>query len=82
VLWRRPLAFASDAVLLLFLALPAGYLYWDYASHFEATDDAFIAARHFTMAPKVPDYLTAVPVTGWQSANRPGARRAIWRSPS
>ena len=28
-----------------------------------ATDDAFIAARLFTIAPKVPGYLTAVPVT-------------------
>jgi membrane fusion protein (multidrug efflux system) len=45
------------------LALPAGYLYWDYASHFDATDDAFIAARQFAIAPKVPGYLTAVPVT-------------------
>ncbi len=49
--------------ILLFVALPAGYLYWDYASHFESTDDAFIAARQFTIAPKVPGYLTAVPVT-------------------
>src|SRR5713226_10169644 len=49
--------------ILLFVALPAGYVYWDYASHFESTDDAFIAARQFTIAPKVPGYLTAVPVT-------------------
>jgi membrane fusion protein, multidrug efflux system len=38
-------------------------LYWDYASHYESTDDAFIAARQFPIAPKVPGYLTAVPVT-------------------
>jgi membrane fusion protein (multidrug efflux system) len=62
ILRRRPLAFVGGLIL-LFLALPAGYLYWDYASHFESTDDAFIAARQFTIAPKVPGYLTAVPVT-------------------
>jgi membrane fusion protein, multidrug efflux system len=44
-------------------AAAGGYLYWDYAEHFETTDDAFIAARQFAIAPKVPGYLTAVPVT-------------------
>jgi membrane fusion protein (multidrug efflux system) len=47
----------------LVLALAGGYLYWDYARHFETTDDAFIAARQFAIAPKVSGYLTAVPVT-------------------
>ncbi len=36
---------------------------WDYAAHFESTDDAFIAARQFSIAPKVAGYVTAVPVT-------------------
>jgi membrane fusion protein (multidrug efflux system) len=40
-----------------------GYLYFDYAAHFESTDDAFIAARQFSIAPKVAGYITAVPVT-------------------
>jgi membrane fusion protein (multidrug efflux system) len=62
MLRRHPLAFVGGLIL-LFLTLPAGYLYWGYASHFESTDDAFIAARLFTIAPKVPGYLTAVPVT-------------------
>jgi membrane fusion protein (multidrug efflux system) len=62
MLRRHPLAFVGGLILLVVL-LPAGYLYWDYASHFESTDDAFIAARQFTIAPKVPGYLTAVPVT-------------------
>jgi membrane fusion protein (multidrug efflux system) len=62
ILRRRPFAFVGGLIL-LFVALPAGYVYWDYASHFESTDDAFIAARQFTIAPKVPGYLTAVPVT-------------------
>jgi membrane fusion protein (multidrug efflux system) len=62
ILRRHPFAFLGSLIL-LFVALPAGYVYWDYASHFESTDDAFIAARLFTIAPKVPGYLTAVPVT-------------------
>ena len=62
MLRRHPLAFVGGLILLVVL-LPAGYLYWDYASHFESTDDAFIAARQFTIAPKVPGYITAVPVT-------------------
>src|SRR5262249_50136226 len=50
----------------LLLAVPlaaGGYLYWDHASHFESTDDAFIAARQFAVAPKVSGYIVAVPVT-------------------
>jgi membrane fusion protein, multidrug efflux system len=62
MLLRRPLAFAIGAVLFV-MAATAGYLYWDYAAHFESTDDAFIAARQFAIAPKVPGYITAVPVT-------------------
>jgi membrane fusion protein (multidrug efflux system) len=62
ILRRHPFAFLGSLIL-LFVALPAGYVYWDYASHFESTDDAFIAARLFTIAPKVPGYLTGVPVT-------------------
>jgi membrane fusion protein (multidrug efflux system) len=56
------LASVGGAVLLS-AALAAGYLYWDYSSRFESTDDAFIAARQFTIAPKVSGYLTAVLVT-------------------
>ncbi|MBO0739436.1 MAG: HlyD family secretion protein [Alphaproteobacteria bacterium] len=44
-------------------AVPAGYLYWDHASHFETTDDTYIAARQFAIAPEVSGYITAVPVT-------------------
>jgi len=54
---------SSRGLILLLVALPAGYLYCDYTSHFESTDDAFIAARQFAIAPKVPGYLTAAPVT-------------------
>jgi membrane fusion protein (multidrug efflux system) len=50
----------------LFLCLvlaTGGYLYWDYAQRFQSTDDAFIAARQFAVAPKVSGYIADVPVT-------------------
>ena len=57
----------SIAVVIGLIALAAaaagGYVDWDYAEHFESTDDAFIASRQFTVAPKVSGYITAVPVT-------------------
>ena len=51
------------ALALLLAAAGIGSLYWDDARRFEATDDAFIAARQFSVAPKISGYLTAVPVT-------------------
>ena len=54
----------------LLLAAVAGYIYWDYTSHFESTDDAFIAARQFAIAPQVAGYVTAVPVTDNQHVAR------------
>ncbi len=59
---RHPFAFIIG-LLVLILGGTAGYLYWDYASRFQSTDDAFIAARQFAIAPKVSGYITAVPVT-------------------
>ena len=50
-------------LLALIAAISAGGLYLDHSAHFATTDDAFIAARQFAVSPKVPGYLTAVPVT-------------------
>ena len=50
-------------LLALIAAVSVGGLYVDNGSHFVTTDDAFIAARQFAVAPKVPGYLTSVPVT-------------------
>ncbi len=47
---------------LLVVGAGSGSLYFNYARHFETTDDAFIAARQFSIAPKVPGYITLVPV--------------------
>jgi len=59
---RNRYAVAIGLILLVAIAI-GGYLYWDDASRFETTDDAFIDARQFAVAPKVPGYLVAVPVT-------------------
>jgi membrane fusion protein, multidrug efflux system len=61
-LHRRPVASAIVA-LLLASAVGAGYVYLDNSEHFQSTDDAFIAARQSSLAPKVSGYITAVPVT-------------------
>src|ERR1700724_615883 len=62
ILKRRPVVLAIGAMLLA-AALGGGYVYLDYAEHFQSTDDAFIAARQSALAPKVSGYITAVPVT-------------------
>jgi membrane fusion protein (multidrug efflux system) len=62
LLRRHPITIPVG-VIVLALTLVAGYLYWDYAAHFESTDDAFVASRPFAVAPKVAGYITAVPVT-------------------
>jgi len=66
---RRPIAFALGASLLA-VAIGSGYLYFDHARHFESTDDAFIAARQISIAPKVSGYITQVPVTDNQHVAR------------
>jgi membrane fusion protein, multidrug efflux system len=65
---RRPVL-APVGLIALLLAAAAGYLYWDHTSHFESTDDAFIAARQFAIAPQVAGYVKAVPVTDNQHVN-------------
>ncbi|SED32058.1 membrane fusion protein, multidrug efflux system [Bradyrhizobium erythrophlei] len=54
---------SAIGAVLLAATLGGGTLYMDYTGHFESTDDAFIAARQFALAPKVSGYITAVPVT-------------------
>ncbi len=68
ILRRHPIA-AIVFVILLILCSVGGYIYWDYSSHFEDTDDAFIEARQFSVAPKISGYITAVPVTDNQHIN-------------
>jgi membrane fusion protein (multidrug efflux system) len=68
---RRPIASASGAILAA-AVLGAGYVYLDYTGHFQSTDDAFIAARQIAIAPKVPGYVTQVPVTDNQHVPKGG----------
>jgi membrane fusion protein (multidrug efflux system) len=71
LLRRHPLTVGVGLIALV-LAGAAGYVYWDNSSHFESTDDAFIAARQFAIAPKVSGYVVAVPVTDNQHVNKGG----------
>ena len=67
---RRHPVLAPLGLVALLLAAAAGYLYWDHTSHFESTDDAFIAARQFAIAPQIAGYVTAVPVTDNQHVGK------------
>jgi membrane fusion protein (multidrug efflux system) len=54
---------------LLLLAVIGGLAYWLSVRNYESTDDAFVAARSFSVAPKVAGYVTEVPVTDNQHVN-------------
>ena len=56
-------------VCVLIAAAAGGIVYWLDVRHYESTDDAFIAARTFSVAPKVGGYVTDVPVTDNQHVN-------------
>lgn len=60
---RRQWRVLAFALLGLVPLAAVGYLYWDNVDHFQSTDDAFIAARSFSIEPEVSGYITAVPVT-------------------
>jgi membrane fusion protein (multidrug efflux system) len=48
---------------IVIIALVAGLVYWLTIRNYESTDDAFVAARSFSIAPKVGGYVTEVAVT-------------------
>ena len=54
---------ATVAAGLVLVAAIGGLLYWLNVRDYESTDDAFVAARSFSIAPKVGGYVTEVPVT-------------------
>ena len=60
---------AAVAAGLLLIAIVGGLAYWLNVRNYESTDDAFIAARSFSVAPKVGGYVTEVPVTDNQHVN-------------
>src|SRR5262249_18391156 len=53
----------------LLATLIGGIAYWLSVRNYESTDDAFVAARSFSVAPKVGGYVTEVPVTDNQHVN-------------
>ncbi len=53
----------------MLVAVTGGLTYWLSVRDYESTDDAFVAARSFSVAPKVGGYVTAVPVTDNQHVN-------------
>ncbi|WP_291690202.1 HlyD family secretion protein [Bradyrhizobium sp.] len=54
---------ATLATCVLLAVLIGGIAYWLSVRDYESTDDAFVAARSFSVAPKVGGYVTEVPVT-------------------
>jgi membrane fusion protein (multidrug efflux system) len=60
---RQHWMLAAAAVCIAAVCLIAGLLYWLDARHYESTDDAFVATRSFSIAPKVSGYVTEVAVT-------------------
>lgn len=53
----------SVAASIVLVVAIGGLAYWLSIRNYESTDDAFIAARSFSVAPKVGGYVTEVPVT-------------------
>lgn len=63
VIRRHPVWFGLGALAVVVLGV-AGYFYWLTAIHpYETTDDAFVDARSFSVAPKVGGYVVEVAVT-------------------
>ncbi|RTM14105.1 MAG: HlyD family secretion protein [Bradyrhizobiaceae bacterium] len=66
---RQHWLLATLGAVVLTAALVGGLLYWLEVRHYESTDDAFVAARSFSVASKVGGYVTDVPVTDNQHVN-------------
>ena len=63
ILKRHPWWFVLGGLAIVLLGV-AGFFYWQIYLHpYESTDDAFVDARQFSVAPKVSGYVVAVAVT-------------------
>ncbi len=60
---------ATTGACVLLIVLIGGLVYWLNVRHYELTDDAFIAARSFSVASKVGGYVTDVPIADNQHVN-------------
>jgi membrane fusion protein (multidrug efflux system) len=65
---QHPFLMAAGICVLAAAAI-GGLTYWLNVRHYESTDDAFVAARSFSVAPKVGGYVTDVAVTDNQHVN-------------
>ena len=70
--WRRRPILTVSLLAATAVAAVAAYLWWDNSSHFETTDDAFVAARQYAVAPKITGYVKSVPVTDNQHVEAGG----------
>jgi membrane fusion protein (multidrug efflux system) len=66
---RQHWLLVAVGTLVLLAALVGALLYWLDIRHYESTDDAFVAARSFSVASKVGGYVTEIPVTDNQHVN-------------
>jgi membrane fusion protein (multidrug efflux system) len=60
----------AAGIVILLIAVIGVALWWLHMRHFEETDDAFIDARQFSIAPKVQGYVADVQVTDNQHVNQ------------
>src|SRR5581483_10386192 len=67
--WREHWKLLTIAACLLLVAIIGGIAYWLSIRNYESTDDAFVTARSFSVAPKVSGYVTSVAVTDNQHVN-------------
>ena len=57
---RQHWMLAAAAACISVVAVIVGLLYWLDIRHYESTDDAFVAARSFSVASKVGGYVTEI----------------------
>jgi len=67
--WREHRLLLTTAACVVLIAIAGGLLYWLSIRNYESTDDAFVTARSFSIAPKVGGYVVEVPVTDNQHVN-------------
>lgn len=67
--FREHWLLAAVGAMVLLAALVGGLVYWLQVRHYESTDDAFVAARSFSVASKVGGYVIDIPVTDNQHVN-------------
>ncbi|OAF16018.1 HlyD family secretion protein [Bradyrhizobium neotropicale] len=67
--FREHWLLTTVGAIVLLAALVGGLVYWLQTRHYESTDDAFVAARSFSVASKVGGYVIDVPVTDNQHVN-------------